>query len=193
MRAGGQKHRIALARACYAEADVVLLDDPLSAVDAHVGRHLMQHAVCGTLASATRLLVTHQLQFLPEADVVIKLEKGRLQAFGTYSELLGKGVKFDELDVDANKTAGGEVEEEEVEVEVEEETQEGTGEAGARKSSFEKRMSERASRKESQNAEKKAPVRGPRTSFAAICLCVSGTSNMHAVNPRQPPPCNPSH
>jgi hypothetical protein len=101
MHAGGQKHRIALARVCYAEADVVLLDDPLSAVDAHVGRHLMQHAICGALASATRVLVTHQLQFLPEADLVIKLEKGRITASGTYAELLAQGVSFAEVQMDS--------------------------------------------------------------------------------------------
>ncbi|KAF8057290.1 Abcc2 [Scenedesmus sp. PABB004] len=59
---GGQKHRVALARALYAGADVCLLDDPLSAVDAHVGRHLFEGAICGALRGATRLLVTHQLQ-----------------------------------------------------------------------------------------------------------------------------------
>lgn len=59
---GGQKHRVALARAVYAAADVLLLDDPLSAVDAHVGRALFEGCICGTLAGTTRLLVTHQLQ-----------------------------------------------------------------------------------------------------------------------------------
>lgn len=61
---GGQQQRIALARACYARAEVYLLDDPLSAVDAHVGRHLFERCVCATLGtqlSATRVLVTHQL------------------------------------------------------------------------------------------------------------------------------------
>lgn len=53
---------MALARAVYAAADVYLLDDPLSAVDAHVGRTLFDAAICGVLAGATRLLVTHQLQ-----------------------------------------------------------------------------------------------------------------------------------
>ena len=59
---GGQKARVALARAVYGGADVCLLDDPLSAVDAHVGRHLMDHAVCGMMGGAARVLVTHQLQ-----------------------------------------------------------------------------------------------------------------------------------
>lgn len=62
LSSGGQKHRVALARAVYAHADVVLLDDPLSAVDAHVGRHLFDACICGLLAGSTRILVTHQLQ-----------------------------------------------------------------------------------------------------------------------------------
>lgn len=59
---GGQRHRVALARACYSEADVFLLDDPLSAVDAHVGRHLFAACVCGLLGARTRVLVTHQVR-----------------------------------------------------------------------------------------------------------------------------------
>lgn len=59
---GGQKHRVALARAVYAAADVYLLDDPLSAVDVHVGRHIFEDCICGELAGKTRLLVTHQVQ-----------------------------------------------------------------------------------------------------------------------------------
>ncbi|KAI8472506.1 MAG: P-loop containing nucleoside triphosphate hydrolase protein, partial [Monoraphidium minutum] len=74
---GGQKHRVALGRAVYAAADVYLMDDPLSAVDAHVGRHLFEECVCGQLAGATRLLVTHQLQLLPRADLVIVMLDGR--------------------------------------------------------------------------------------------------------------------
>ncbi len=62
---GGQKHRVALARAAYAAAELYLLDDPLSAVDAHVGRHLFDECICGLLGSRTRILVTHQLQVGP--------------------------------------------------------------------------------------------------------------------------------
>lgn len=54
---GGQRHRVALARACYADADIYLLDDPLSAVDAHVGRHLFDRCVMGLLRSKSRILV----------------------------------------------------------------------------------------------------------------------------------------
>jgi ABC-type multidrug transport system fused ATPase/permease subunit len=72
---GGQRARVALGRACYAAADVVLLDDPLSAVDAHVGRHLFEVCVCGLLKGrgATTVLVTHQLQFLSAAGLGLRV------------------------------------------------------------------------------------------------------------------------
>lgn len=68
---GGQKHRLALARALYAAADVNLLDDPLSAVDAHVGQHLFEQAIRSFLGASTCVLVTHQQQCLPAADVIL--------------------------------------------------------------------------------------------------------------------------
>jgi len=64
---------VALARACYAQADVVLLDDPLSAVDAHVGRHLLDSCIGGLLAKATRVLVTHQLHALTAAGALSRV------------------------------------------------------------------------------------------------------------------------
>ncbi|KAG2450119.1 hypothetical protein HYH02_000222 [Chlamydomonas schloesseri] len=91
---GGQKHRVALARATYAAADIYLLDDPLSAVDAHVGRHLFDECICGLLEDRTRLLVTHQLQYLPAADLVVVMDAGRIQHVGTYDELVARGVDF---------------------------------------------------------------------------------------------------
>eukprot|EP00198_Chlamydomonas_reinhardtii_P014120 XP_001703457.1 ABC transporter, multidrug resistance associated protein [Chlamydomonas reinhardtii] len=91
---GGQKHRVALARATYAAADIYLLDDPLSAVDAHVGRHLFEECICGLLEDRTRLLVTHQLQYLPAADLVVVMDAGRIQHVGTYDELVARGVDF---------------------------------------------------------------------------------------------------
>ena len=68
----------------YADADVYLLDDPLSAVDAHVGQHLMSACLCGLLKSKTRILVTHQLQFLPFADLVMVLNEGHIEELGSY-------------------------------------------------------------------------------------------------------------
>ncbi len=58
---GGQKARVSLARAVYADTDIVLLDDPLSAVDANVGRHIFEKCISGALAGKTRILVTHQV------------------------------------------------------------------------------------------------------------------------------------
>eukprot|EP00887_Chlorella_sp_A99_P003460 scaffold7.g3460.t1 len=93
---GGQRHRVALARACYADADVYLLDDPLSAVDAHVGRHL---CLCGMLAGKTRILVTHQLQYLGSADWVVVVRDGQLAEQGTYQALVARGVDFHQFEL----------------------------------------------------------------------------------------------
>ena len=84
---GGQKHRVALARACYLDGDVVLLDDPLSAVDAHVGKHLFEQCICGYLAEKTRILVTHQLQYASGADKVVVMRSGEVFMHGTYDEV----------------------------------------------------------------------------------------------------------
>jgi ATP-binding cassette subfamily C (CFTR/MRP) protein 1 len=91
---GGQKHRVALARAVYSDADIYLLDDPLSAVDTHVGRHLFDRCICGHLKEKTRVLVTHQLQFVPAADAIVVMKGGRVAEYGTYEGLRAKGVDF---------------------------------------------------------------------------------------------------
>mmetsp|Transcript_3880 Transcript_3880/g.5967 ORF Transcript_3880/g.5967 Transcript_3880/m.5967 type:complete len:1464 (+) Transcript_3880:108-4499(+) len=93
---GGQKARIALARAMYSEeTQLMLLDDPLSAVDAHVGEHLFKHAITGKISSGTtRVLVTHHVHFLPRCDKVIMLEKGEVKHTGSYLELVARGVDF---------------------------------------------------------------------------------------------------
>ena len=67
---GGQKARVNLARCLYVDADIYLLDDPLSAVDTHVGRHIFDEVVNGFLKDKIRVLVTHQLQYLKEVDTV---------------------------------------------------------------------------------------------------------------------------
>jgi len=94
---GGQKHRVALARAVYAQADVYLLDDPLSAVDAHVGSHLFDKCINGVLSGRTRVLVTHQLQFLAGADRILIVKGGCIAGYGTYDELVASGVDFKEF------------------------------------------------------------------------------------------------
>ncbi len=72
---GGQKARINLARCLYVEADIYLMDDPLSAVDTHVGQHLFSEAINGFLRGKIRIIVTHQLQYLKEVDQILVLKK----------------------------------------------------------------------------------------------------------------------
>ncbi|XP_030373817.1 probable multidrug resistance-associated protein lethal(2)03659 [Scaptodrosophila lebanonensis] len=100
---GGQKARISLARAVYRRADVYLLDDPLSAVDTHVGRHLFDQCIRGLLRRHLVVLVTHQLQFLERADLVVIMEKGKISAMGTYTTMKRSGLDFAELLTDPNK------------------------------------------------------------------------------------------
>lgn len=83
---GGQKQRISLARAMYQDADVYILDDPLSAVDVHVGRHIFENFIDGAIRDKARLLVTNQLSYLPQADKIIMIENGKIIAQGTYEE-----------------------------------------------------------------------------------------------------------
>ncbi|XP_035459714.1 ATP-binding cassette sub-family C member 4 isoform X3 [Scophthalmus maximus] len=94
---GGQKARVSLARAVYQDADIYLLDDPLSAVDAEVGRHLFEECICGLLRKKPRILVTHQLQYLKAADHIVVLKEGQVVAQGTYSELQRFGLDFTSL------------------------------------------------------------------------------------------------
>ncbi|XP_016365866.1 multidrug resistance-associated protein 4-like [Sinocyclocheilus rhinocerous] len=83
--------------AVYQDADIYLLDDPLSAVDAEVGRHLFEQCICGILKDKPRILVTHQLQYLKAANQILVLKEGHMVARGTYSELLRSGVDFTSL------------------------------------------------------------------------------------------------
>lgn len=94
---GGQKARVALARAVYRNADVYLLDDPLSAVDAHVGQHLFEECFRECLSGSTRVLVTHHVHVLPFCDSVIVLQEGRIIAQGTYQQILETGLDFEAL------------------------------------------------------------------------------------------------
>ncbi|XP_040422230.1 multidrug resistance-associated protein 1-like isoform X2 [Cygnus olor] len=96
---GGQKQRVSLARAVYSNADLYLLDDPLSAVDVHVGKHLFEKLIgpSGLLKNKTRVLVTHNLMLLPHADLIIVMEEGKISEMGTYQELISKKANFVEL------------------------------------------------------------------------------------------------
>lgn len=94
---GGQRARINLARAVYREADVYLLDDPLSAVDTHVGQHLFDECMRGALREKTVILVTHQLQYLKNADLILLMQNGRSLAKGTYQEIINSGIDYAKL------------------------------------------------------------------------------------------------
>ncbi|XP_037372204.1 ATP-binding cassette sub-family C member 12 isoform X1 [Talpa occidentalis] len=85
---GGQRQRINLARAVYSDRELYLLDDPLSAVDAHVGKHVFEECIKKTLRGKTIVLVTHQLQLLESCDEVILLEDGEICEKGTHKELM---------------------------------------------------------------------------------------------------------
>ncbi|XP_060815467.1 probable multidrug resistance-associated protein lethal(2)03659 isoform X2 [Bombus pascuorum] len=94
---GGQRARINLARAVYAENEIYLLDDPLSAVDAHVGKHMFEECIVKYLRGKTRILATHQLQFLRNVDRIIVLKDGEIEADGSYDELIAMGMDFGRL------------------------------------------------------------------------------------------------
>ncbi|KFY56160.1 hypothetical protein V496_06769 [Pseudogymnoascus sp. VKM F-4515 (FW-2607)] len=94
---GGQKQRINIARAIYFDADIVIMDDPLSAVDAHVGRHIFDNAICGLLKDKCRVLATHQLWVLNRCDRIIWLEEGRVQAVDTFENLMANDAGFQHL------------------------------------------------------------------------------------------------
>lgn len=158
---GGQKQRINVCRAIYCGADVQIFDvstflvrslpvtdgsiqDPLSALDAHVGKTVFQQVFVNNIACRTKILVTHALHFLPQVDYIYTIADGQIKERGTYPELMANhGVfsKFvkefgskqqDEEDEDANKIVGG------VEAEKEGKRDEGLGAAAALKERYEK-------------------------------------------------------
>ncbi|KAI8821599.1 P-loop containing nucleoside triphosphate hydrolase protein [Chytriomyces cf. hyalinus JEL632] len=94
---GGQKQRVSLARLVYFNSSIVLLDDVLSAVDAHVGKFIFNECICGELKDRTRLLVTHQLHFVPQCDIVVTMKNGRISECGTYAELIASKGEFSAL------------------------------------------------------------------------------------------------
>ncbi|KAM9674298.1 ATP-binding cassette sub-family C member 4-like isoform 3-T3 [Dama dama] len=90
----GQKARVSLARAVYQDADIYLLDDPFSAVDVGVSRHLFEQCICQTLREKITILVTHQWQYLKAASWILILKGGKIVQRGTYLGLLKSGVDF---------------------------------------------------------------------------------------------------
>lgn len=94
---GGQKQRIQLARAVYNDADIYLLDDPFSAVDAHTAATLFNDCVTAALQNKTIILVTHQVEFLSKVDKIMVMENGEITQEGTYQELLQSSTAFQQL------------------------------------------------------------------------------------------------
>lgn len=112
MLSGGQKARIGLARAVYKKADIYLLDDPLSAVDPEVGKHLYKECIEEFLNDKIRVLVTHQLQHLRNAHHIVLMKEGKIEKEGTFSDLQTSGMDFTKLFEQYNT----EVEEKEIQV-----------------------------------------------------------------------------
>uniref|UniRef100_A0A8D2LRU5 Multidrug resistance-associated protein 1 n=1 Tax=Varanus komodoensis TaxID=61221 RepID=A0A8D2LRU5_VARKO len=96
---GGQKQRVSLARAVCSDADIYLLDDPLSAVDAHVGKYIFDKVIGpkGILKNKTRILVTHGVSYLPLMDTIIVMTEGKISEMGSYQELLKQDRAFAEF------------------------------------------------------------------------------------------------
>ncbi|KAI3668267.1 hypothetical protein L6452_43344 [Arctium lappa] len=101
---GGQKQRIQLARAVYQDCDIYLLDDVFSAVDAHTGSEIFKECVRGALRNKTILLVTHQVDFLHNVDLILVMRDGMIVQSGKYDELLESGLDFKAL-VSAHETS----------------------------------------------------------------------------------------
>ncbi|XP_061472000.1 ATP-binding cassette sub-family C member 3 isoform X2 [Rhineura floridana] len=96
---GGQRQRVSLARAVFSDADVYLLDDPLSAVDSHVAKHIFDKVIGpeGMLKGKTRILVTHSINFLPQMDSIVVIVDGKISEMGSYQELLQQNRSFAEF------------------------------------------------------------------------------------------------
>ncbi|GBN56929.1 Multidrug resistance-associated protein 1 [Araneus ventricosus] len=106
---GGQKQRVSLARAVYQDADIYLLDDPLSAVDSHVGAHIFKHVVGpdGALRNKTRILATHDISVLQDVDKIYVLSEGKILESGSYLELMNQKGEFARLIEENRKKQAG--------------------------------------------------------------------------------------
>ncbi|CAN6455577.1 unnamed protein product [Victoria cruziana] len=100
---GGQKQRVSMARAVYSNSDVYIFDDPLSALDAHVGRQVFDKCIKNELEGKTRILVTNQLHFLPYVDRIVVVHEGTIKEEGSFEELTNNSLLFQKLMENAGK------------------------------------------------------------------------------------------
>ncbi|KAG6832807.1 hypothetical protein H0H92_009426 [Tricholoma furcatifolium] len=91
---GGQKQRLNICRAIYSDTEIQIFDDPLSALDAHVGKAVFQNVLQSSLSGKTRVLVTHALHFLPQVDYIYTIADGSIAERGTYAELMSQNGEF---------------------------------------------------------------------------------------------------
>ncbi|XP_071175209.1 multidrug resistance-associated protein 1-like isoform X4 [Mytilus edulis] len=175
---GGQKQRISLARAVYNNADVYMLDDPLSAVDSHVGKHIFKNVVGreGLLQHKTRVLVTHGIHWLPMVDTVVVMSDGVISEMGSYEELMSHEGPFAQF-LKAYLTQKSETEDDEEEEEEDPEIQQMkskilerlesvTSDTGTATSGDESKVRKRSSK---GHAKKTALSRGISTFDALEC------------------------
>ncbi|KAF5382133.1 hypothetical protein D9615_004305 [Tricholomella constricta] len=125
---GGQKQRMNICRAIYCDTEIQVFDDPLSALDAHVGKAVFQNVLQNSLSGKTRILVTHALHFLPQVDYIYTIVEGRIAERGTYTELMSGHGEFAKFVTEF----GAKEEEEEVEAEKEEDEIEAVATAGGK-------------------------------------------------------------
>lgn len=118
---GGQKARLNIARAIYFNSDIMIMDDPLSAVDAHVGRHIFDTAICGLLKDKCRILATHQLHVLHRCDRIIWLQDGQIETIDTFDNLMRDNEGFQKMMASTAQEEKVEEEEEANEDEIEDE------------------------------------------------------------------------
>ena len=111
---GGQKARVSLSRVVYGGPDIVLLDDPISAVDVHVGKHIFKHCIKDALKDKTTLLVTHNLNCVKDADYIVYMKDGMIVEQGTYDDLISSSGETAKLV--ASYAGGADKDQEQVEV-----------------------------------------------------------------------------
>ncbi|EIW84207.1 ABC transporter [Coniophora puteana RWD-64-598 SS2] len=110
---GGQKQRINICRSIYCDSDIQIFDDPLSALDAHVGKAVFKNVIKENLQGKTRILVTHALHFLPHVDFIYTLLDGKIAERGTYQELMANDGAFSKFISEFGSTEEAKKEEEE--------------------------------------------------------------------------------